>query len=155
MDFDRALAWSLYAQRALAAAPALKSELLATLESPFDWAAPHRTLSAVAATDDAHRLAAELRRLRRRVFLHTLCRDLTGRANLPEVTGTVTRLAECALATAVAFHARQIAATSGTPIGGESGTPQALIVIGMGKLGGGELNVSSTCGCVLTAKAGR
>src|SRR5947207_15783921 len=143
MDFDRALAWSLYAQRALAAAPALKSELLATLESPFDWAAPQRTLSAVAATDDAHRLAAELRRLRRRVFLHTLCRDLTGRANLPEVTGTVTRLAECALATAVAFHARQIAATSGTPIGGESGTPQSLIVIGMGKLGGGELNVSS------------
>ena len=29
------------------------------------------------------------------------------------------------------------------PIGAESGHPQALIVLGMGKLGGGELNLSS------------
>src|SRR3546814_6542923 len=34
-------------------------------------------------------------------------------------------------------------ATHGTPIGNESGQPQDLIVLGMGKLGGGELNVSS------------
>ena len=31
----------------------------------------------------------------------------------------------------------------GQPIGAESGAPQELLVIGMGKLGGGELNVSS------------
>ncbi len=38
---------------------------------------------------------------------------------------------------------RQLDAIHGTPIGDESGTPQELIVIGMGKLGGRELNVSS------------
>ena len=36
-----------------------------------------------------------------------------------------------------------LAAIHGEPIGERGGTPQQLIVVGMGKLGGGELNVSS------------
>ena len=39
--------------------------------------------------------------------------------------------------------ARELDAVHGAPIGAESGTPQELIVVGMGKLGGGELNFSS------------
>src|SRR5262249_1437809 len=35
------------------------------------------------------------------------------------------------------------AAVHGAPIGSDSGAEQELIVVGMGKLGGGELNVSS------------
>jgi glutamate-ammonia-ligase adenylyltransferase len=143
MDFDRALAWSHYAQRALAAEPALRSELLTTVEAPFDWTAAARSLATVTAGDDAPAFAAELRRLRRRLFLHTLFRDLTDRADLDEVVGAVTRLAEIAIEAAVGFHARQLAVMSGDPIGMESGTVQPLIVIGMGKLGGRELNVSS------------
>jgi len=143
MNFDRALAWSHYAQRALAASPELRSEIADSIDAPFEWATAAQPLAASAAGDDARVLAAELRRLRRRVFLHTLCRDLTGRADLAEVVGTVTQLAETALSAAVAFHARQIAAVSGDPIGAESGAPQPFIVIGMGKLGGRELNVSS------------
>ena len=143
MNFDRALAWSHYAQRALAASPELRSEIADSIDAPFDWATAAQPLAASATGDDARVLAAELRRLRRRVFLHTLCRDLTGRADLAEVVGTVTQLAETALSAAVPFHARQIAAVSGDPVGAESGAPQPFIVIGMGKLGGRELNVSS------------
>ncbi|HEY4137683.1 MAG TPA: bifunctional glutamine synthetase adenylyltransferase/deadenyltransferase, partial [Casimicrobiaceae bacterium] len=143
MDFDRALAWSHYAQRALAAEPALRSELLATVETPYDWTAAARALATVIAGDDTPALAAELRRLRRRLFLHTLFRDLTDRADLDEVVRAITRLAEIAIEAAVAFHGRQLAVMSGDPIGAESGTVQPLIVIGMGKLGGRELNVSS------------
>src|SRR5206468_7512611 len=135
MNFDRALAWSHYAQRALAASPALRSELAASIDAPFAWTAANCTPAGIAAGDDARVVAAEMRRLRRRVFLHTLCRDLTGRADLAEVVGTITRLAETALSAAVAFHARQIAAVSGDPIGAESAAPQPFIVIGMGKLG--------------------
>ena len=38
--------------------------------------------------------------------------------------------------------ARELAAIHGTPRGAD-GVPQDLLVVGMGKLGGGELNVSS------------
>ena len=38
--------------------------------------------------------------------------------------------------------AQELAATHGTPIGA-NGVPQDLLVVGMGKLGGAELNVSS------------
>ena len=67
----------------------------------------------------------------------------TGRAALTEVCRTLTTLADVALQAAVAMHADQLNTVHGAPIGAETGTAQALIVIGMGKLGGGELNVSS------------
>jgi glutamate-ammonia-ligase adenylyltransferase len=143
MDFERALAFCRYAQRALCATPALGDELAAGLDAPFDWRDADSALQRVVIEGDAAALAGELRRLRRRVFLHTLFRDLTGRASLGEVIGAVTRLAEVALAAAVAVHSARLAEVHGTPIGADSGAPQTLIVIGMGKLGGGELNVSS------------
>ena len=143
MDFERALAWSRYAQRTIAAVPSLVSELASTLDSPFDWAGAERELSVLAAGDDVHALAIGLRQLRRRVFLHTMSRDLTARADLREVVGAITRLAESAIAAAVSFESRRLATMLGNPIGRESGTAQPFIVIGMGKLGGRELNVSS------------
>src|SRR5438105_11386811 len=149
MEIERALSWSRYAKRAIDASPALGSEILASLDKPFDWTAHLRSLRAVAAGDDAAALSAEVRRLRRRVFIHTLCRDLTGRASLAEVTGAITMLAETALRAAVTLHARLLAASWGDPVGAQSGMPQSLIVIGMGKLGGAELNVSSDVDLVL------
>src|SRR5208282_5413882 len=68
---------------------------------------------------------------------------LSGRAELSEVCATITHLAELALAAAVDLHHRQLAAAYGEPIGAESGVAQRLVVVGMGKLGGAELNVSS------------
>jgi len=142
-DLARALAFSRYAQRALLARPALLDELAATLDAPFDWAAAAADLGAAAASDAAAVLATTLRVLRRRVFLHTLARDLTGRAPFHEVVHAMTALAEQSLGAAVDLHTRTLEALHGTPRGESSGAPQRLIVIGMGKLGGGEPNVSS------------
>lgn len=95
-----------------------------------------------AAGDEAQRLTIALRRLRQRVLVSLIARDATGRAALSEVVGTMTALAELAIRAVVAAHARDLAALHGTPVGAD-GAPQDLLVIGMGKLGGGELNVSS------------
>ncbi len=140
MELDRALAFSRYAQRALAADPALGAWLAATVDAPFAWRDEDAAIDAAA---DAETLGRTLRAVRRRAMLHTLARDLTRRAALPEVCGVVTRLAERAIDAAVRVHHRALAEACGEPLGEESGAPQQLVVVGMGKLGGGELNVSS------------
>jgi len=143
MDLDRALSFSRYAERALGAHPGLREDVAATLDAPFDWIKAAPELDALVAGGDAAALARGLRTLRRRVFIHTLARDLTGRAAFGEVVAAMTDLAERSLRAAVDVHTRALADVHGTPVGGLSGEPQRLIVIGMGKLGGAELNVSS------------
>ena len=150
MDLETALSFSAYADRALVADPALRDELAASLDRRFDWSTERPAIAAIALNGDAPTLARVLRRLRRRVFLHTMARDLAGRAPFEEVVAAMSALAEVALRAAVDLHTRILADVHGVPIGTESGTPQALIVIGMGKLGGGELNVSSDIDLVFT-----
>lgn len=99
-------------------------------------------LRAGATGDETQRLAIALRRLRRRVLLTLIARDATGRADLAEVVGSMTEFAQLSIQAGVAAHARELAAKHGTPTGVD-GVPQDLLVVGMGKLGGGELNVSS------------
>ena len=93
-----------------------------------------------ATTEDA--LAASLRRLRQRVMAALVIRDLTQRITLAEVMETMTQLAEVTVNTALDFLHRQLAERFGEPLD-KNGQPQRLIVLGMGKLGGRELNVSS------------
>ncbi|MBK6804077.1 MAG: bifunctional [glutamate--ammonia ligase]-adenylyl-L-tyrosine phosphorylase/[glutamate--ammonia-ligase] adenylyltransferase [Betaproteobacteria bacterium] len=144
MNLDDALAFSHYARRVVDADPALRDALLATLDAPFDWARARTAIDAATAAPDATgTLGAALRALRTRVMVHTLARDLTGRAGLAEVCGAVTTLAEVAIDAAVAATRRELVATHGEPLGSEGGAPQPFVVVGMGKLGGGELNVSS------------
>ncbi|HMA31818.1 MAG TPA: bifunctional [glutamate--ammonia ligase]-adenylyl-L-tyrosine phosphorylase/[glutamate--ammonia-ligase] adenylyltransferase [Casimicrobiaceae bacterium] len=143
MDLQRALAFSAYPDRAFTADAELRDELAASFADPFEWSGAGRAVAAISAGGDAPALARALRRLRTRVFLHTLARDLAGRAPFGEVVAAMSTLAEVALRAAVDLHTRLLAAVHGTPTGAEGGTPQSLIVIGMGKLGGGELNVSS------------
>jgi [glutamine synthetase] adenylyltransferase / [glutamine synthetase]-adenylyl-L-tyrosine phosphorylase len=83
-----------------------------------------------------------LRQLRQRVMLRVMYRDLNGLADLQEVVATVSQLAEFTVNTAIDFHQTKLIAQYGAPCN-EAGKSQSLIVIGMGKLGGMELNVSS------------
>ena len=83
------------------------------------------SLAGAAALDEAG-LKRRLRLLRRRVLLRAMARDLGGLADLAEVCETMSDLAECALQACVKHL----------------NVPD-LMVIGMGKLGGRELNVSS------------
>ena len=80
--------------------------------------------------DDEAALKRRLRRLRRRVLLRSMARDLDGAgapaARLAEVCSTMSKLAEFSVRAALEWLEEA-----------------DLIVVAMGKLGGGELNVSS------------
>ncbi|MDB5838884.1 MAG: glnE [Herminiimonas sp.] len=94
-------------------------------------------------TDTGIPLPRAMRRLRNLVIATLINRDLSGKADLAEVVGTISAFADFAVQTHVEALSRDMIALYGTPIGAESGDPQELIVLGMGKLGGNELNVSS------------
>ena len=88
-------------------------------------------------------LGRAMRRLRNLVVATLIERDLSGRADLAEVLDCMTALADFAILTHLAALMDELVAAHGMPTGHESGLPQALMVLAMGKQGGGELNVSS------------
>ena len=92
---------------------------------------------------DEDALNRNLRELRKAVMLRTIGRDLSGLADMEEVVGTMSDLAEISIAHALALHAAWMTERYGLPVGESSGTPQHLHVVAMGKLGGRELNASS------------
>ncbi|HEX4943972.1 MAG TPA: bifunctional glutamine synthetase adenylyltransferase/deadenyltransferase, partial [Usitatibacteraceae bacterium] len=135
--FERTLRLSPFARRIAAARPPLAQALADSGAAALSRAKLDAAVAAVPMGDPAA-LAAALRELRARVMLTLIHRDLAGLASLDEVVSTVTQLAEVSIGAAVrAAHAEQ-AALCGEPARGEQ-----LLVVGMGKLGGGELNVSS------------
>ena len=69
-------------------------------------------------------------------------RDLAGDTSAAEVLAETSAFADAAIQASVAFAARELEVTYGTPRNA-AGEAQPLIVLGMGKLGGGELNFSS------------
>ena len=88
-------------------------------------------------------LPRAMRRLRNLLVCGLIRRDLEGRADLAEVVAAMTRFADFAIQRHMAaLHADMVAA-HGTPTGRDSGLPQEMMVLAMGKQGGGELNVSS------------
>ncbi|MDB5774207.1 MAG: bifunctional glutamine synthetase adenylyltransferase/deadenyltransferase [Herbaspirillum sp.] len=93
--------------------------------------------------DAGRTMRAAMRRLRNLVVCTLIERDLSGRADMDEVVATISAFAIFAIQTHVGDLMTEMVALHGTPVGAESGAPQQLIVIGMGKLGGLELNVSS------------
>ena len=138
--------YSRYLQRLLSAHPAILPT--AEVEHPFTTADMRAALPAENLRDDAT-LARALRRLRQRVMARLIVRDLSGRASLDEVVITVTRLAETSISTALACLHADLASVHGEPRSGTARTPQQLHVVGMGKLGGAELNASSDIDLVL------
>jgi glutamate-ammonia-ligase adenylyltransferase len=102
----------------------------------------HNWSDSLPATDETQ-LATALRTLRTRVMAHVILRDLNGLSGLDEVMQAMTALAETAVQRAQHVAMSALTELYGQPKGSESGTVQDLLVIGMGKLGGGELNVSS------------
>ena len=139
MDLRGAIEFSGYAGRVRAAKPELFASVVEGVDTAFAWP----TDATLGEPRNAADLASQLRELRQRIMLRTLLRDLTCRADLAEVLENMTRLADAALLRAVAWHHRWLVETHGEPVGTDSGTGQELVVVGMGKLGGRELNVSS------------
>ena len=94
----------------------------------------------VATEEQLHR---RLRHVRQAALLQVITRDLNGLADLEEVMRSVTALAEETLRFALRRLRAWMQETYGVPRGAGSGRAQDLVVVGMGKLGGEELNVSS------------
>jgi glutamate-ammonia-ligase adenylyltransferase len=132
--------YSRYIATVIDAEPRLALE--ADLARPFSPDAMRAFLGADEFPNNAA-LHARLRALRKRVMLCLIARDLGGAADLAEVVATTTALADEAIACAAAHIARGLEARHGSPVGEETGTPLDLLVVGMGKLGGSELNASS------------
>jgi len=88
-------------------------------------------------------LERAMRRVRNLLISTIVARDLGGQADLDEVVSAMTAFADFAIQTHVASLMAELVAAHGMPVGDDSGRPQHLIVLAMGKQGGGELNVSS------------
>jgi len=88
-------------------------------------------------------LAQAVRVLRKHVMVKLILRDLNGLADLEEVMQTMTTLAEVCVQRAHTCQTQELQTQFGKPRGEASAAVQQLLVIAMGKLGGGELNVSS------------
>src|SRR5882672_2127075 len=134
LDPIERLSFSRYARRLLEARPELGAEVADPAPFTRDDMA---SALAGAAADDEIALKARLRRLRQRVLLRVMARDLTGRADLAEVCGAMSALAELEISTALDWSGEK-----------------DLVVVGMGKLGGRELNVSSDVDLVFVHPGG-
>jgi len=138
---ERVARCSRYGRRLPAAQPHLEESVAGQLDHAFSPAAMQAYLTEPPCPDEAT-LHQRLRQLRQRVWLVATARDLAGSADLAEVTATWSALAETCIAAALNFHHALLSARHGEPRD-EQGRPQQMVVVGMGKLGGGELNVSS------------
>ncbi|EED36527.1 glutamate-ammonia-ligase adenylyltransferase [Luminiphilus syltensis NOR5-1B] len=86
---------------------------------------------------------AGLRRFRQREMLRIVWRDFSRRATLDDSLADITGLGDACVRCAVNQATRHVQKRYGTPISRRTGEEQQLIVLAMGKQGGGELNLSS------------
>ena len=137
--FERSARLSHYAARLLSADASLRET---PVERPFGAAEMRAALEADRPRDEEG-LKRALRMLRKRVMLALIARDLGGLATLAEVVRTTTALGEIAVGYALSWLDEALRARHGQPAADANGQRQELHVVGMGKLGGAELNVSS------------
>jgi len=144
---EPALRWSGALRRKLDAHPAFGDWLQHAVQTPLSRKTPALWLAELQAqdggTDDPATLRRQLRQLRARVFYALMVRDLAGAAPLAEVLAAMSALAD--LAIAQTYRAATLALTQihGIARDPATGLPQELLMLGLGKLGGRELNVSS------------
>jgi len=122
-----------------------------TLEST-DW--PGRLRALLGEAQDAETLEGGLRRFRNREFLRILWRDFNRLASMTRTTAELSALADCCIQAALDCHYGQLCREWGTPVSARDGAPQRLVVLGMGKLGACELNLSSDIDLIFSYPAG-
>ncbi len=123
-----------------------RAEFQARAPARLQSASPSSAESAPSAAaavpvSDADFIAA-LRTWRKREMVRIAWRDLAGFASLEETLADLSTFADTAIQAAYDHARRSLVARYGEPRS-PSGESQQLVVIGMGKLGGGELNFSS------------
>src|SRR5690606_27705768 len=109
------------------------------------WLMARELAERLAGADDDAAVAAALRRYRADEMVRLGAREL-GLGNPSEVGAELAHLADACLDAAIAHHWAQLVARHGEPryqADDVSERPAELVVIGMGKLGGEELNFAS------------
>ena len=102
-----------------------------------------RLVEEVAASEaDPPSVKSQLRRFRNRFLLHVLWRELNAAADLDETLRQLSLLADRFLDAAARYAERQLEKRFGT-VRSATGEAVPLVILGMGKLGGYELNFSS------------
>jgi glutamate-ammonia-ligase adenylyltransferase len=143
--FARVLASSEFVARAFISQPALLSELFASNDLLCAYRAhelDQRLARALDGVADEADLKQRLRTFRRREAVRIGFRDLAGFADLSEVMETMSALADACIAQALQHLLGWAKQKYGTPTDA-SGNESRFVVLGMGKLGGEELNFSS------------
>ncbi|HEY3784545.1 MAG TPA: bifunctional [glutamate--ammonia ligase]-adenylyl-L-tyrosine phosphorylase/[glutamate--ammonia-ligase] adenylyltransferase [Steroidobacteraceae bacterium] len=125
--------------------PQLLGELIAQGDLQRSLSAEQLAARSPAVQGDAFsetHLLGELRSWRRRELVRIAWRDLAGWASVEETLADLTAFADAAIRVACDIATRPLVARYGAPRSA-NGEIQSLVVVGMGKLGGGELNFSS------------
>ena len=94
-------------------------------------------------------LHQQLRYFRQREMVRIIWRDLAGWANLAETVADLSALADACIQQSVNVLHQWLAIDFGEPCN-KQGEVQQLVVLGMGKLGAGELNLSSDVDLIFT-----
>ena len=143
-----ALRCSPFIQQSLSAEPAILDYVLAGCDDEFLGDGIERRFSGLSGSReerlalDATDFGRELRRLRRREMILIAWRDLLGIDDTDATLRSLSRLADFCVAEALTYHEHHLQTRFGQPRDPD-GNPVGLVVIGMGKLGGDELNYSS------------
>ena len=106
-------------------------------------------LAARVRPQDEQQAMEQLRRFRKRHLVRIAWRDIAGWADLGETLCDLSALADTCIRFAYRYTYASLVARYGTPRGAESSCAQPLMILAMGKLGGGELNYSSDIDLVL------
>jgi [glutamine synthetase] adenylyltransferase / [glutamine synthetase]-adenylyl-L-tyrosine phosphorylase len=126
--------------------PAIAALLPAMVASPLTPEAVDRCWREVVAASPPGSVQADpsraLRQARQLLLLSIIARDVAGEAPLEEVCHAISAWGERSVCIATRHLAAELAARHGLPLD-SAGQPQDLLVVGMGKMGGNELNVSS------------
>ncbi|MFB0975366.1 MAG: bifunctional glutamine synthetase adenylyltransferase/deadenyltransferase, partial [Tolumonas sp.] len=145
-ELMRLFALSDFVAEALIHSPALLAEILTEqsyLQGERSAAYPALLQRALEAVDSEDALKRVLRQFRRRHMVLIAWRELLGLSPVEESFRHLSVLAESLIMAAYDWLYAKMCREVGTPIGRESGQPQQMLIFGMGKLGGGELNFSS------------
>jgi glutamate-ammonia-ligase adenylyltransferase len=143
-ELPRVIAASEFAAAALLQDPGALTWLWHGEDSASAVAGGGRALAATTETEAVF----ELRVWRRREMLRIAWREVTGRASVAQTLHDLSDLADAAIVAAVQIAARLLSPAFGTPRS-RCGGIVPMIVLGMGKLGGRELNFSSDIDLIL------
>ncbi len=148
MDFDKTLVFSEFIASGISGSPEIFMDLILSddLENKYRKNQYKKRLEnkilQISDKSNAMALQKVLSEARLREMMRIAWRDLTGRACLEETMTDLSCLADACIGKAFSFLYDKLCFIHGTPIN-QYGVKQEIIVLGMGKLGAGELNFSS------------